>query len=324
MPLRTTDSLNQLDLKTPYSPLQTITSTLLDDADVRLSIKRDDLIDPGISGNKWRKLKYNLLEANKHNHQTLLTFGGAWSNHIQATAAAGRRFGIKTIGIIRGEKPDTLSSTLEYATRCGMHLHFISREQYRLKENKDFLTSLRNKFGEFYLIPEGGKNALARRGCREIIDEINTQLDQPFTDICCACGTGTTLTGLIENLSENQKATGFAVLKGAEFLEYDVLKQLDEDRLPQKSKQSWQIEQAYHFGGYAKYNNDLIDFIKQFYTETGIPLDAVYTGKLFYGLLDRIRKGYYRKGSHIVALHTGGLQGNAGIPELATILPLPL
>lgn len=278
----------------------------METAGVTLYIKREDLVDPELGGNKWRKLKYNLEAAQQQNHNTLLTFGGAYSNHIYATAAAGKRLGYQTIGIIRGEKYTELNPTLQFASDCGMRLEYVDRETYRHKTSRQYINKLHEKYGQFYLLPEGGSNVLALKGCAEIIEEI----DIPFNSICVACGTGATLAGLISGLSNDQQAIGFAVLKGAEFLSTDVASLLQKASI--NTKVSWQVNTTYHFGGYAKTNSTLWDFMANFKKDFGIELDAVYTGKLFYGLFDLVKKGYFETGTRIVAIHTGGLQGNKG------------
>jgi 1-aminocyclopropane-1-carboxylate deaminase len=299
------------------SPLQQLTSPLLDNANVRLFVKRDDLIHPQFGGNKWRKLKYNLLQARNNNVETLLTFGGAWSNHIYATAAAGKHFGFKTIGLIRGEKHQPLNPTLSFAEECGMQLHYLDRKQYRQKNDTSFNQELIDQFGEVYLLPEGGSNHLALKGCEEIVQETMTQLQQPFDVICCASGTGATLAGLIsaiatEKNSHNNMAIGFSALKGGEFLSSEVRNLLAYNTDNYPSIDNWRIESNYHFGGYAKINDDLIHFMKNFQTQYNITLDAVYTAKMFYGLFDLIKSNTFKPGSTIVAIHSGGLQGNKG------------
>ena len=279
---------------------------MLESAGICLFIKREDLVDPELGGNKWRKLKYNLEAAHQQNHDTLLTFGGAYSNHIYATAAAGQRLGYRTIGIIRGEQHTELNPTLKFAIDCGMQLKYIDRVTYRNKTSQQYIDRLHKEFGQFYLLPEGGSNVLALKGCTEIIDEI----DVPFDAICVACGTGATFAGLISGLSNQQQAIGFAVLKDAEFLSVDIMSLLTQAKIT--TRHTWQINTAYHFGGYAKTNRTLWDFIEMFEKDFGIELDAVYTGKMFYGLFDLIKKGYFAAGNRIVAVHTGGLQGNRG------------
>ena len=273
-------------------------------------IKREDLADPFIGGNKWRKLKYNLLRAEKQKAHTLLTFGGAWSNHIYATAAAGKRFGFKTIGIIRGEAHEPLNPTLQFAQNSGMQLVYVDRKTYRDKTSTYFIERLQERFGDFYLLPEGGSNRLALQGCAEIITDIDVKYDV----ISVACGTGATLAGLITALEPDQHAIGFAVLKDAGFLNDEVRRMLSENNGREYS--NWHIETRYHFGGYAKTSPELIAFIRRFKSDFGIELDAVYTCKMLYGLIDLISTGRFDKGTCIVAVHTGGVQGNAGFPEL--------
>jgi 1-aminocyclopropane-1-carboxylate deaminase/D-cysteine desulfhydrase-like pyridoxal-dependent ACC family enzyme len=278
-----------------------------------LHIKREDLTDPYIGGNKWRKLRYNLLQARQQHAHTLLTFGGAWSNHIHATAAAGKRFGFKTIGIIRGEAHRKLNPTLQFAHDCGMQLDYVDRQTYRNKDSKPFIDELHQRYGDFYLLPEGGSNQLALKGCAGIVADINL----PFDMITTACGTGATLAGLITALKPDQYATGFAVLKGASFLDNDVAAMLVASG--HRPAHNWHIEKNYHFGGYAKTSPQLYAFIRQFKTDFDIALDAVYTGKMFYGLFDLISNGTFDKGTRIIAVHTGGVQGNAGYPELQSL-----
>lgn len=295
------------------SPLQRLQSAFLDNAGIQLYVKRDDLIHPLFGGNKWRKLKYNLIYARQHQLETLLTFGGAWSNHIYATAAAGQHFGFNTIGLIRGEPHNPLNTTLSFATACGMKLQYIDREQYRHKYEPAFLNSLKHQFGDVYILPEGGSNALAVKGCREIVHEISSELNGTYDVICCACGTGATLAGLIAAI-ENEKAAsarsaiGFSALKGGEFLITEVGNFLDNI----KTASNWRIENRFHFGGYAKINDELITFMRQFHSQYDIELDAVYTAKMFYGLFELIKAGTFKPGTVIVAVHSGGQQGNKG------------
>jgi len=298
------------------SPLQRLHSGFLDNAEVQLYIKRDDLIHPLFGGNKWRKLKYNLIHAREQKIDTLLTFGGAWSNHIHATAAAGNHFGFKTIGIIRGEAHDPLNPTLSFAKSQGMQLHYIDRQQYRQKNEPRFIEELKRRFGNIYILPEGGSNQLAIRGCEEIVSEVNQQLSQQgdtgFDYICCASGTGATLAGLASMISHEQQAVGFSVLKG-DFLQHEARRFIEANEAQDMSiKPNWSIENRYHFGGYAKASDELINFIRTFKTQYGVELDAVYTGKMFYGLFDMITSSVFPPGSLIVAVHSGGLQGNKG------------
>jgi len=286
------------------TPLQKVTSSFLTEKELELFVKRDDLIHTTISGNKWRKLKYNLIEARAKGVDKLLTFGGAYSNHIAATAAAAKTYGFQSIGIIRGEELNKSSNkTLIQAAENGMELNFISREKYSQKEQPDFINSLKKEHGSFYLIPEGGSNALAVKGCIEIVEEIDIDFDY----IISAVGTGGTLSGIACGLHEQQKAVGISALKGANYLD-DEVKQLIQ-AYSEKTLTNWEIKHAYHLGGYAKVNDDLMRFIQDFKSDHDIQLDQVYTGKMMKALFDLIKKDYFKRGSTIIALHTGGLQG---------------
>jgi 1-aminocyclopropane-1-carboxylate deaminase len=297
-----------MNFNKPYiSDNQKIDLPLLKEKGVELYIKREDEIHPFVSGNKFRKLKYNLAEAKNRNKNTLLTFGGAFSNHIVATAVAGKLNGFKTIGIIRGdelannlEKTIAENATLREAQKHGMTFKFISRTAYRDKENSDFLNNLKTEFGDFYLIPEGGTNPFAIKGCEEIL----TNQDTIFDYICVAIGTGGTISGVINSLQNHQKCIGFPALKG-EFLHKEIQRYT-------KFDDNWMLQTDYHFGGYAKYNEALIRFINDFKSQTKILLDPVYTAKMMFGILDMVENNYFFKGSKILAIHTGGIQGIAG------------
>ena len=294
-------SLNQqLDIKFPNS--------------ISVFIKREDLIHPIVSGNKFRKLKYNLLQAKAENQDTLLTFGGAFSNHIAAVAFAGKEQGFKTIGIIRGDELATKiaeNPTLKFAQECGMQFEFISREEYRHKSKDFFLENLKNQFGKFYLIPEGGTNVLAIKGCEEILIESDSQFDF----VCCAVGTGGTISGIINSILPHQKVLGFPALKG------DFLK--EEIRIFAR-KENWELITEYHFGGYGKVNPELIAFINHFYKENKIPLDPIYTGKMVFGIMDLIKKDYFPENSNILIVHTGGIQGIQGMNLKLKTKKLPI
>lgn len=271
--------------------------------DICLTIKREDLIHLFVSGNKFRKLKYNLLQAKAENKTTLLTFGGAFSNHIAAVAYAGKEQGFKTIGIIRGEELFNKieeNPTLKFAQENGMEFEFVSRENYRLKSDESYIKNLKEKFGNFYLVPEGGTNELAVKGCEEIL----TNEDAVFNYVCCAVGTGGTISGLINSALPNQKILGFPALKG-DFLN-------DEIRIFAK-KDNWNLISDYHFGGYGKVNLELIEFINAFFEENKVPLDPIYTGKMVFGVIDLIHKNYFPAHSKILLIHTGGLQGVEGM-----------
>ncbi len=284
-------------------PLQPLTDPVLEARGVSLAVLRTDLIHPVISGNKWYKLKYNLAEARRRGHDTLLSFGGAYSNHLHALAGAGAEYGFKTIGVIRGEERLPLNPTLRFARDQGMRLAYLDRASYRRKHTPEILAQLREEFGDCYLVPEGGSNALAVRGCREMVAAI----DRPFDVIACACGTGATLAGLITGLDGGQQALGFAVLKGAAFLQREVRGFLES--AGHGGLAHWSINLDYHCGGYAKTTPALIEFITRFETKHRIPLEQVYTGKLLFGLYDLIAQGHFAPGTRLVAVHSGGLQG---------------
>lgn len=270
---------------------------------ISLFIKREDLIHPFVSGNKFRKLKYNLLQAKAGNKETVLTFGGAFSNHIAAVAYAGKEQGFKTIGIIRGDElSDKIEEnpTLKFAQQNGMEFEFVSREEYRLKNETSYIGNLQQKFGNFYLVPEGGTNELAVKGCEEIL----TKEDAVFNYVCCAVGTGGTISGLINSALPNQKILGFPALKG-DFL-------TDEIRIFAK-QDNWDLISDYHFGGYGKISLELIEFINTFLEENKVPLDPIYTGKMVFGVIDLIHKNYFPANSKILLIHTGGLQGIDGM-----------
>ncbi len=269
------------------------------DLGIEIYIKREDVLHNEISGNKFRKLKYNLIKAKELGFTKLLTFGGAYSNHIAAVAAVGRDYGFETIGVIRGEElADKFldNPTLKKASENGMQFSFVSRTQYRDKTNPNFLAELKQQFGDFYLIPEGGTNELAVKGCEEIL----TTNDDLFDFICCAVGTGGTISGIINSLKPHQTALGFPALKG-DFL-------FDEIKKYAKNNQ-WNLVTDYHFGGYAKINEVLKLFMQQFFKKNLISLDPVYTSKLVFGVFNLISKGYFKPQSKILIIHTGGLQG---------------
>lgn len=287
-------------------------------SNISLYVKREDLIDPFVSGNKFRKLKYNISEALQNNSSTLLTFGGAYSNHIAATAAAGKKYGLKSIGIIRGEelgldleKTFSTNETLKYARTHGMQLHFISRETYKGKDEPVYIENLKAEFGDFYLIPEGGTNSLAIKGCEEILNKEDKEYDY----ICCSIGTGGTIAGIINASGSNQRILGFPALKG-DWLSSEIKRYAIRD--------NWSLITDYHFGGYAKVNSGLIHFINQFKKKYDIPLDPVYTGKMLYGIIDMIENSKFPQNSRILAIHTGGLQGIAGMNKVLTKKNLPI
>jgi 1-aminocyclopropane-1-carboxylate deaminase len=269
----------------------------------QLALKPDYLIHPTVSGNKFRKLKYNLEKAQSNNYNGILTFGGAFSNHIAATAAAGKELNMPTVGIIRGEELENHvknNPTLRYAKSCGMHLDFVTRSIYKNKTDPDYLKQLMLTYKNYFVIPEGGTNELAIKGCEEIL----TEKDQAFDIICCAVGTGGTIAGVINGSLPTQKIIGFPALKG-DFLKEDICKFATQN--------NWELWRGYHFGGYAKVDSKLINFMNDFKLTYNIPLDPVYTAKMMYGIFEGISSGEIAHTAKVLAIHTGGLQGIEGM-----------
>lgn len=302
---------DKLPFEPVNTPVQQIHDPLLQKQGVELYIKREDLNDPEIQGNKWLKLKPALNDARIKNFSHLLTFGGCYSNHIYATAAAGKRFGFKTTGIIRGPEPENYSPTLKFARKMGMTLHFINRALYRSIRTKKDQEEIAAEFQPVYIIPEGGSSSLAVDSCAEFINPLRHHYDI----ICTAVGTGGTIAGVIKGMDNCGRVIGFPALKGADFL-YDDINTLLSDHKDKPVFTNWSLECDYHFGGYAKSSYELEAFILQFYKEYKIILEPVYTGKMLYGLFCLIRQGYFNGGTKILAIHTGGLQGLNGFPEL--------
>jgi len=287
---------------------QSLDHPLLEEKKIELAIKRLDLIHPSLSGNKFFKLKYNLEKAIADRSEKILTFGGAYSNHIYATAEAAKLVNLKSIGIIRGEQIEPLNPTLQHAKSLGMELHFLDRSTYRLKKEESYLKSLEEKFGDFYLIPEGGTNSLAVKGTAEIIQSE----DSGFSHFATSIGTGGTFAGIYQKLNAGQKLLGFSALKG-DFIHQEIQDLLQKE--PSSNPAAFEIFDQFHFGGYGKYNQALIEFIWQFFEDFGILLDPIYTGKMLAGIWQLIEQNYFPSGSKIVAIHSGGLQGNLGFTE---------
>ena len=282
-----------------FSPEQNLILPISEEKGVKITIKRDDMIHPYISGNKWRKLKYLLIKASNEKKDHLVTFGGAWSNHILAMAAAAAQFKFKSTAYIRGDKVD--NPILSLCNLFGMSIHFITREEYKNKEQL-FQKYHSNEPSSFF-INEGGYSLEAAKGCEEIISELKENYDYIFA----ACGTGTTLAGLAKGVSNYQLDTqihGVPVLKEGDFIETAIHALHPEIKI--------NLHTGYHFGGYAKSKPELIEFIKSFCKETGILIEPVYTGKLFFAVMDLISKNYFKKGDHILILHSGGLTGFLG------------
>lgn len=288
------------DLKLP-SPVCQLIDPVFEQAGIQVYLKRDDLIHPAISGNKWRKLKYNLLHALEQKAEALVSFGGAFSNHLYALATVGRLWKIRTIGFVRGDElgPES-SATLRHCAREGMELHFISRTAYREKEKSPEFRHFPGLPANTFLIPEGGTNEMAVRGVGEMADEVEGAGIRPDIYVVPA-GTGGTAAGL---LARDRKVLAVAVLKNAGFLERDIEKWIS----PQQSARL-ELLTDYHFGGYGKHTEELRSFIHRFESAHGILLEQVYTGKMMFALYDLAKRGYFARGTTLLAVHTGGLQG---------------
>lgn len=298
-----------LEQKLGASLLNKIDEPFIQKQGVELWLKRDDLLHPVISGNKWRKLKYILNHALSLNTQKIISMGGAYSNHLHALAYVGQSLGIKTQGIIRGERPEVLNRTLSDLLAWGMSVEFVSRSEYRqLRAYKDYDSLPGLQAGEYWL-PEGGAMDLALQGVAELMGE----LDMDYDALCVPCGTATTLAGVINAIPVNKQVLGFSALKGASFLSVDVQKMLKNKSCHNKD---WSIELDYHFGGFAKVTPVLLDFINHFKQVHNIQLEPIYTGKMLYGIYALIKQGFFKPGQRIMAIHTGGLQGNRGFSGL--------
>jgi 1-aminocyclopropane-1-carboxylate deaminase len=302
----------------PETLLERLEADFITQKQIQLWVLRLDKLHPQIAGNKWFKLKYNLLEAHNQQKNTILTFGGAYSNHIYATAKAGKLAGFKTIGLIRGEQTLPLNATLDFAqNECQMQLHYLARSEYQQKNTPEFIQNIKQKFqnafNDFYLIPEGGSNEYALKGCSKILEN----LPLTPTHICMPVGTGATLAGILTSAKAPQKIVGFPVLKNASFL-YDEIEgllvkyqkhfQADFQPNSQKKYAPYQLLLDYHFGGYGKTKPELETFINQFQENYQIPIEFVYTAKMFFGVFDCIQKGFFEPNSIVLAIHTGGLR----------------
>lgn len=283
-----------------------LSNDLFIERQVTVMMMRLDQINPIVSGNKLFKLHFFLEESLNQNHKPILTFGGAYSNHLVATAYACKLAGIKSIGIVRGERTTNLSQTLKECERYGMQLHFVSRELYKTKEADLFLENLKNKFGSCLIIPEGGYHPKGAAGAAIIMDRLSPK---KATHVCSALGTATTLAGLLTKRINNETIIGVPVLKNMNDISERLLFLGVQEQIDKPV-----IFNEYHFGGYAKKTSELIQFMNSFYLEYHIPTDFVYTAKMMYGILDKIKAGYFEAGSKIICLHTGGLQGNDSLP----------
>jgi len=283
-----------------FSPDQ---GPLFENSGCSVFIRQLALNEPVTGGNKVFKLKYNLIKARGEGKKKLLTFGGTYSNHIAATALAGKREGFETYGVIRGEAASARNNTLTRAVADGMHLIFVSREDYRKKNDPEFLKTILTNYDEFYIIPEGGANAEGVKGCLEILNEDDSKYDH----IVVSCGTGTTAAGIIMSMKPYQQLTGISILRDGGSIESEIKKWIDEFK-PSQRLPLWEINHDYDFGGYAKKNNELENYCTKFEKQTGIKIEPIYTGKMFWGIEKLIEKGYFKPSSKILAIHTGGLQ----------------
>jgi 1-aminocyclopropane-1-carboxylate deaminase len=298
--------LSRLERQFQSAVLTPIQDDFLTEKQLELFLKRDDLLHPVISGNKWRKLKYSLNHALYLQKDTLISMGGAYSNHLHALAFAGKLLNLNTKAFIRGERPAILNPTLQDLTDWNMQFQFISRSDYRELRNFKHYAALPELKSNEYWIPEGGALTFALQGVAESVTEINGDYDV----ICAACGTGTTLAGIIQAVAAQKQVLGFSALKGGDFLVNDINALLASANSPLNlTAQNWRINTDYHFGGFAKTTPQLLNFIAAFEQRHGIALEPVYTGKMLFGLYALIQRGYFPPGQKIIALHSGGLQG---------------
>jgi len=295
---------------TTYSILQPVIHPLFEEHKISVEIKRDDLIHPVISGNKWRKLKYNIDHVVKNQLKGIVSFGGGYSNHIHALAYACHQAKIKSIGLIRGEAQYANNFTLTCAKKWGMQLQFVDRKTYRRRQEKDFLDELEAQYKDYFIIPEGGTNHLALPGVAEICYELNNQTQ--FDTLITPVGSAGTLSGLIVGDKNKHNIIGIAILKQAEYLLKDIANILPPSAL-QYNK--WQLMTDYHCGGYAKFSQEALMELRDFINKTQIPFEPIYSGKMILALLDLVKKNTFPKGHRIVLLHTGGLQGLVGLSE---------
>lgn len=291
-----------------HIPVQYLSLSKLIKRNITIGLLRLDTIHRNVSGNKWFKLKENVKLAQENHYDTILTFGGAYSNHLSATAAAAKLLGIKAIAIVRGmEFADKLNPTLLFCKAQEMKLHFVSREEYKLKSQPEFLQTISEQYKHPYIIPEGGNNAAGVNGA----ELIGNYIPQDATHIVVSVGSGTTMQGILNAMTNKKDKTlqsfvlGMSPIKGGSYLKASI----------QTAYTHWDIIDKYHFGGFGKYNDALIDFMNAFYSKHQMPLDAIYTAKMMYGVEDLIGQNYFPEGSKIICIHTGGLQGNQSLKE---------
>lgn len=297
----------------PLSPLQTINHPLFNEKKLTVSIKRDDLIHPIISGNKWRKLKQNLQHAKQQNYRGILSFGGAFSNHIHALAYACQQQELQCLAVIRGEPHYQTNYTLSWAKHWGMQLTFVDRQTYRQRQSDDYLKRLQQQYPDYLIVPEGGSNHLALAGAGEIITELKQQID--YQHLILPVGSGGTIAGIIQADNNQHNILGIAVLKQANYLNQEIQQLLGK----QSITKNWQLLEQFHDGGYGKFSAQSVQTIQSFYQQTKIPFEPIYSGKMLVALLKLAEQNYFSPGEHIVMLHTGGLQGLGGLAERGLI-----
>ena len=285
------------------SKITKISSNFLHQKQVDIFIKRDDVIHPIISGNKWRKLKYNFQAASDEGFDKILSFGGVFSNHLHALSYACNYFGFGSIGVVRDTHLKKETPTLSFCKKNKMKLYYLDRNQYRQKKSIQTINLLRKKFGKFYLIPEGGNNLLGIKGCQEIFDEIDIDYDY----LCSPVGTGCTAAGLIKGMKNNKKFIGFAPFTKT-IEQSENIKNFCDFQL----YNNWELISDIHFGGFGKIDSNLIKFVRRFKSDFNMELDLIYTGKLFYSLFNMIKNDAFDKRTKILVIHTGGLQGLNG------------
>jgi len=293
--------------------INTLHLPLLNRTGVDVAVMRLDKLSPIMSGNKLFKLHQNIEFARDNHFSPIISFGGAYSNHIHALAMAGQYYGIDTVGIIRGDQPKKMSDTLQDALACGMQLEFVSRADYRSKNDDDYLESLSKRWPAGHIIPEGGSNTLGVNGCQSIVTLLASEIGNSYDAVALACGTGSTLAGIALAVPENKQVFGFPVLKGGDFLKEDVQQHLL--KIDAAPRSNWQLVNGYDFGGYANVTDELVTFMTDMFESNALPLDGVYTAKALYGLLDQIEQSHFDSGQRVIFIHTGGLQGNRGFFE---------
>lgn len=299
---------------TILSPIEKLNHTIFDENQLHVYIKRDDLIHPIISGNKWRKLKYNLKQAKTNGYEGIMSFGGAYSNHIHALAYACQQHQIASVGIIRGENHYQSNATLSQAQKWGMKLTFVSRAEYKRRQDPSYISTLQNHYPNHLIIPEGGSNELALGGVGEIISELSQQLT--YDTLILPVGSGGTIAGLIKADNNKHRILGIAVLKQADYLKNDINTLINK---PSATEENWQLLTNYHGGGYGTFSIEAAEKIAAFSKQNAIPFEPIYSGKMLLACLNLAEQGYFAKNERIVLLHTGGIQGLVGLAERGKI-----